>query len=789
MRIRALVVWGSIRTGWPRAVALLALTALLAMGTTVLFTAAQKYTAAVRLGAAASFGGYRYQLTGGGDGTQRAARHLTQTGKAIAVVKGRGALAAVEGTHSTIGTIIELSGPSRFGQVVSGHWPSHPGEISVSQEAARQLGVTVGSQVDVDSLDTELGKAPYLLTAITENPAGPRKVFSAVVSRSSDVAQRAQMWLMDSDPAIDHAIGPDSQVGNARIGRIDWAEHDAVAEAKTRELSGLPWYEGLLLAASLVSTISVLVAYRPSARKVADSLEAAGQGPRAAGFLSMVGMYLVSLAGAALGIAAALAFMEGLGSRIGAALGQVWPNNAPVSMTGVWFIAAESVAAVVSAHILVHHPPRREPLPGMAGTGPASKWLWLTAAGSVMSIALLALRVTHIMVSGHIWGTILGAVCLPVFLWNLPWLQRTPKVAKAVRWNGANLVVVLNVLMLLVTLASYRSASLVSTTTGGYLNSKPSDNYIIVESLTANDVSMLGSHFPGIMGNADVFIRPDETQGNVRVTEPSSALCLRNSTTASDQQLIACNATVLSTVELVDHNGRSTTFADHARPGAIMDGKVGILRLRGETLLSASVVPAAAEDARLSNDFLPGFILAVDSPVAKELGLSPSIMRDVYIPDFANFPDSQKDAFRSQVISQAGYAFVTEPDNSSYRQMRATAFSLPCLATILAALVSALAAVSAVTRQRVLRMVLHDVGVTRWGRIRLVLPTVVPCAAVIVVGSLMGRFAAIPALPWTTPLHFDYGWYWAIPIPVAMVTGILLAVAGGQDVADGDTEG
>ena len=107
------------------------------------------YMGAVREGAAGRFGGYAYQVSGGsGEVAAVMAGHVAD-GTAVAALSARGSLGVNTGgqTRRTVGEVLFLTGPSRYGTLVEGRQPEREGEIALSPAAAGQIGAVPGDTV------------------------------------------------------------------------------------------------------------------------------------------------------------------------------------------------------------------------------------------------------------------------------------------------------------------------------------------------------------------------------------------------------------------------------------------------------------------------------------------------------------------------------------------------------------------------------------------------------------------------------------------------------------------
>ncbi len=82
-------------------------------------------------------------------------------GQVVAVIKTTGAVTSAETGQAAGGDTFELSGPSRYGVLITGQYPQQPGEVSVSQQVADQLRIGVADEITLEGEDADFGPEPY----------------------------------------------------------------------------------------------------------------------------------------------------------------------------------------------------------------------------------------------------------------------------------------------------------------------------------------------------------------------------------------------------------------------------------------------------------------------------------------------------------------------------------------------------------------------------------------------------------------------------------------------------
>ncbi|MBM6980005.1 MAG: hypothetical protein I3J03_09875 [Actinomyces succiniciruminis] len=771
-RLQLRVITRSVRARPGLFTVALLLSGILALFGSLLLSGRATFLATVEAGARAEFGGYRYQVSGDSDELSERMRALADEGQAVAVLRISAALSGPQAVSDA--QVSVLSGPSRTGVLAQGVYPRADGEASISAEVARRTGLSVGDRLELTSEDLPEGTAEFSVTGITRNPAAPDEPTAVAVSGEVlDAGAAISSWLSDADPCEQIGVGKQCGSGAVTVAGVDYAVRSAVQEVSSRQLAGFPVLLALLLLSAGAACGAALAADRPHAGRVAGALRAAGATPQRATVLAGAGMPLTLLVGSALGIVAAQVSL-GLGhATIGSALGQYWDGYRPALLqSGGLILAWLLLAAAVGA------------LPGRLRRWSAdtrgAAWhlrpaygVALGAAGVVAAVALVYLRVAepHRVLTGHILGVIVGALAAPVLLLSLPWLRRTPTAGTAVRHCLTVALPVLMATMMFTGFAAFYSASLhFANGTDGR-----EDQTLTVERLTAQDVAVLTAAYPQAMESALVFTDLREDQHLPRVAPAGKSDCTD-----------AMCFTALGLIALAPEDGPASALAGTAAT-ELLDGGAEDRATRVFFTLATDQVEETAEVTGLSpsnlldSQWLPDVVLAADDPQVEALGLEPSNGRTIYLPEFGSLPDDERDAFRSDVITRAGYAFVIEPDSPEQRQLMRQALALPIAASLVAVIGQGLAAITFLGRLRPVRLQARDHGVGRRGQCALAAPLSLSVVACTVVAALLGRFGAQPALIMNNPLVTgSFGWWWAIPIAASVLVAVGLLVAAAR---------
>ncbi|WP_136191929.1 hypothetical protein [Actinomyces procaprae] len=770
-RLQLRVITRSVRAHPGLFAAALLLSGVLALFGSLLLSGRATFLATVEAGARAEFGGYRYQVSGDSDELSERMRALADEGQAVAVLRISAALSGPQAVSDA--QVSVLSGPSRTGVLAQGVYPRADGEASISAEVARRTGLSVGDRLELTSEDLPEGTAEYTVTGITRNPAAPDEPTAVAVSGEVlDAGAAISSWLSDADPCEQIGVGKQCGSGAVTVAGVDYAVRSAVQEVSSRQLAGFPVLLALLLLSAGAACGAALAADRPHAGRVAGALRAAGATPQRATVLAGAGMPLTLLVGSVLGIIAAQVSLGVGHGAIGTALGQYWDGYRPAlwqsgGLILVWLLLAAAVGALPDRLRRWSADTR-----GAAWHLRPAYGVALGAVGVIAAVVLVYLRVAepHRVLTGHILGVIVGALAAPVLLLSLPWLRRTPTAGAAVRHCLTVALPVLMATMMFTGFAAFYSASLhFANGTDGR-----EDQTLTVERLTAQDVAVLTTTYPQAMESALVFTELREDQRRPRVAPAGKSDCTD-----------AMCFTALGLIALAPEDGPASALAGTAAT-ELLDGGAEDRATRVFFTLATDQVEETAEVTGLSpsnlldSQWLPDVVLAADDPQVEALGLEPSNVRTIYLPEFGSLPDDERDAFRSDVITRAGYAFVIEPDSPEQRQLMRQALALPIAASLVAVIGQGLAAITFLGRLRPVRLQARDHGVGRRGQCALAVPLSLSVVACTAVAALLGRFGAQPALIMNNPLVTgSFGWWWAMPIAAsaAVAVGLLVAAA------------
>ncbi len=762
---RRLILQG-LRARPARTVLTLLTALLIAAASTALVVTSSTVLAVVERGAIASSGGRAYVV---GTANDDVVSHLdAQVAEGTALAQARGAGQVGAGTGTSSGTILLLSGPSAYGEVLDGRHPASPGEVSVSAELARRLGLGPGDGVDASSSDLDLAGTSLTVVGVVLDPASPGSTELVAVMEPDLVAAQATTWLTDTDPCLQQSLAASCGSGAISISTRDLIVERALEDAGSRLLSGVKPFAGLLLLVAVIALGASMSADRRAAVPLARALEAAGASARRARHLSRAGGRGVLLLGTPAGAGLAHLVLTLLCSQIGTLLSQRWDHLETSVLRVAGFIGAYLLLAA-GIDVAAGQRHRWASRPTSAAVPRRRLLLASAGCGTALSVVLVYLRLEehHWLPEGNALGALVLSLSLPVLLWLLPWLRRTPVQALAARYGLAALVPVLMATMMLQGFASFYSASLWSSLAGG--GALHEDRSLTAQGLTVQDVSALTQAYPQVMQDAVVLTTVAEAPEQPRVSRAQEASCTTS----------AC-FTFLGAVALAPASGPGAVLAGTLN--AELDnaaGEVGLVRFvpaTGHVASTSTISVSTRSDLLTDYPVLPDVVLAPDDPQVAALGLRPTEGRVLFVEDFQSLPDGVRDGFRSNVTTRSGYAWVTEADSTELRQLRSQAVTVPLVAAVLSLAALGLGLLSLLERLRPLLVVLDDRGSGTGAYLRLVLPALVTLVVCSGAPVLLSRWAAQPAVLMSmTPLHFDFGAWWWAPALAGPGAGVALA--------------
>lgn len=736
------------------------------------------YYQAVREGAAASFGGFTYQVSGAGDQTQAYMRQLQQRGRAVALSSSTASLADGRTGLATTTPVTYLSGAARFGVIQEGRRPAKASEISVSVQVARELDADVGDRVALRDRSDVLGSGQYTLVGITYNPALLGESSSVVQSDDPGLTEQAQVWLTDDNLA---PIESELNNGNARIARLDWTTGEMVSQVATRAMSPVSYVE--LVGAVLVFTaiLALFVGHRSIYRHIFWVLTTLGDSPRRAALTVLAGHVVVLMVGGVVGGLVAALTVRASAQRVGLMVDQYWTPISPgalltclAAVLGIYVLAG--IAALPSLR------QRQVALGASSHVTHRAARLIVAAVGIVVTLVFVVLRQLYLYPYGHYAAIVTGAVSVPLLADSLPYFHGR-RASRLVSERGS--LIRTGALAVVFVVCFYTSlyASFVMTYVNwGRAAADGVNSYFSAQFVTAESVQNLSQRFPNVMAGAVVFADPNESSGQFRVVDPTEADCLRS----NSGNLMACNPEVMSQVGMVLPDTPAARLAGSARPDALTQASsatVVVINPNKPEVTRTVELPRLVPSVELRNDLLPGLVILSGSPQAQALGLSESSMRHVFIPNFAGFDDDTKNQFRSAVITGSPFATIVESDSPEFRQLEATAVARSVIATVMSVVILVVLSAIALADQRELRLTITAMGGGTRYRLHLIVPLLVAFSVTVLSAILLGRAAAMDHVPFTpAAVSHNYGIWWMIPVTSLLALAVPVVMATRQAV-------
>lgn len=729
-----------------------------AIGAVLVFIAAlvsgymAAYLRAEQRGAEAAFGSYSQQITGN-ESVRSKLRELEHSGKAVSIMRTRGNMLGEGGASSDV---TMLSGPADIGVLVAGSHPARAGEASISRELARQLGADVGDEVEFIDLDLTEERFPLTITGITENPASIREISAVAIIDDPAVLEQAEVWLTGDDIG---GLGADLQHGTALRGTASDAAKKAAENAASYQ--PLPPRIAILLGVLLIAAVllAVFTAGRAERKQVDRTLLALGDRPIKASLTAHTKTILPLAVGGAAGWLLAIPALHVSAEPAAAWMEQRWEQLpiGPLLKVGGAVTASFIVFGLLSA-LLSAGKGRRRRIPRTVISSRAVTFFVI--AGTLATLVFVALRQTLLVLYGHYYVQVIGALSIPSLGYVLTRQRRRPVTHRIARATQLLVVVPLALVFVL----CFRAA-LFASYVGVNLNWQNSqingeESYLNINGVNAQAVEALLDRYPEIAERTAIFGEPDSPDSMFRLVHPEDVECL-----VQNNDIAPCRPRELDLVVFASGGLADSQYINHASPAAVgPDGTVSIIEISfsGGDITEKRKLSGIKAHEDLDNNVLSGLVLAPDSPLAQDLG-EPTIFTLV-ISGFGELPEEVRSGIRATLITEAPYAFLVDSDSAEDRQLRAEVLAKELFALIVSGVVIIALAVTLTADQgRERRLVDIGGGGSRM-RVRLALPFLASSAITVAGGTLLGHLVTWDHIPFTHVLtDSDYGLEWMLP--------------------------
>lgn len=716
------------------------------------------YSRAVERGAQSSFGAYSTQVTGNEDVVSYM-RSLQEKGEAVAISHSRQNILTADDQTGSSADVTMISGPADLGVLVSGRYPTNPGEVSVSVAVAEQLQSGPGDLLEfVDVGQTGLRRS-FTLVGITEDPASINEIGAVAISDNEADFASSEVWLTNDDLApvrsvLGHGGGAAATVASV-IARAhaNTVNYQAVSPRVAR------LFAGLMIAALLVA---IYAADRRRRRTVYRVLTALGENPTRAALTTCAQTTLLALSGGVIGWLLAAVSLPSTSAGVAAYFEQRW-NQMPwgtmtVTALAVLVMIGIGSGVTVGGTVLSHERRRRT-----YDNGFSRRVLMVVGiTGTVATLLIIASRQVMLFMQGHRVAMIVGAISIPPLAYAIALLTRKRRMIT--RLGNRLQKLTLAVLAIVFALTYYGSAyaSAVAEYTNWQARQIPGeDSFLKIDGANEQAITNLFNLYPELKDRTAVFGDVSTNEQQFRITDSKGAECFRTAKHVDD-----CPRTNLDRVFIASGGAADRKYIRHAPETYVTtDGTVTLIGigLTDSSVTQTITVERIMGDSQLDNNVLRGLILPEDDPVLKQIGVNEVQSYTAIIPGVASLSDEIRNGLRSSILSQAPFAFLSDSDNPENRQLRAQViarqlFAVIASGTLLLALVATL-----VSDQRIERRLIELSGRDRRAQVRLLKPLFFSYATTVISAVVLGRLVVMDRIPFThldvAPRH-DYGLVW-----------------------------
>lgn len=716
------------------------------------------YGRAVERGAQSSFGAYSTQVTGNEDVVSYM-RSLQEKGEAVAISHSQQNILTADDQKGSSADVTMISGPADLGVLVSGRYPTNPGEVSVSATVAEQLRSVPGDLLEfVDVGQTRLRRS-FTLVGITENPASINEVGAVAISDNEADFASSEVWLTNDDLAsISYVLNHNG--GNAAtVASVVARAHSNTVNYQAVSPQVARLFAGLMIAALLVA---IYAADRRRRRTVYRVLTALGENPTRAALTTCAQTTLLALSGGVIGWLLAAISLPSTSAGVAAYFEQRW-NQMPwgtMTVTALAVLVVIGIGAIITVGgtVLSHERRRRT-----YDTGFSRRVLMVVGiTGTVATLLIIASRQVMLFIQGHRVAMIVGAISIPPLAYAIALLTRKRRMITRLGNRLQNLTLAVLAIVFALTYYGSSYASAVAEYTNWQARQIPGeDSFLKIDGANEQAITNLFNLYPELKDRTAVFGDVSTNEQQFRITDSKGAECFRTAKHVDD-----CPRTNLDRVFIASGGAADSKYIGHAPETYVTtDGTVTLIGigLTDSSVTQTITVEGVMGDSQLDNNVLRGLILPEDYPVLKQIGVNEVQSYTAIIPGVASLSDEIRNGVRSSILSQAPFALLLDSDNPENRQLRAQViarqlFAVIASGTLLLALVATL-----VSDQRIERRLIELNGRDRRAQVRLLKPLFFSYATTVISAVVLGRLVVMDRIPFThldvAPRH-DYGLVW-----------------------------
>jgi hypothetical protein len=666
----------------------------------------------------------------------------------------------------------------QLGVLTRGERPKQVGDVLLSELTAKALGTGLGEAVRIRAGDLV---AEGRVVGFSVDPADRNASTAVLLMDGRSTQFRPTRWLSDSDFYGEQALRTPLDRRTAAYQSVE-VLLDAAAENRPQFLSALrfvPAGSGILLG---ILVIAACTAFARGWKTDVEALLAAGMAPARSWQRILRIIAGVVFCGEILGAGAACAVVWLARDPVSGWFAQRWtsitvPWQEPVLLLAL--TAAACYLAMPTARLVqklaghVRGEPRRyrllTPIMALVGAVGVASWLF----GIRQMVRPVG---DHSTVAAPI-GAIMIAAAIPYILTPLLCRGVRPASAALVRHLSDSLRPVAAATAVVVTATSAWAAVTTFDANAGEAASsplEPAGSFVIsrIPDQAVPDLRRLYAAHGGTQ--LETFQIPDESTARLRVTSTALVTCMMEKRAASPDQLPEdCYprraAAPINTVML-----GAPKSPQRADPHLLVNDKVGLMLFTSaDGTTSGLADTAAAADPMLGGN-LPGLVVAPESNVARQFGLTAAGTSEVVLLDFARLAPRAQFLVRSGILRLAPGAQTADgTDPSAYDRLRSLANIVSFLGAAAAALVLLLGGCAMVVAHTVTRQSLIDIGSRSGLRRRLVARWI---ALPILSAGLALLLAISTASAGGQRDDADYGALWLLPGGFAVVASLIVAV-------------
>ncbi|MFD0704182.1 hypothetical protein ACFQY8_00215 [Alloscardovia venturai] len=669
--------------------------------------------------------------------------------RAVAVTHDQATLISASHQRALQLNVVYVSANARKERIIQGRYPHQSGEVTVSAHAANILHVRPRDKISLRTSDGE--KYKVIVSGISINAAHASENLAVVNLPRYFDGHQANVWLINDNLKSVEPYGSD--------GSMSWASStgylrqvvDAASGSSLKTLKFVQ-YSAFMLVFMLI--VAFIFADRRRLQERRDLLIHLGDTVGIAAHTVALSDTVLTLIASACGAGIGCSVMAVWFRQIGELFDHVWDSidvsymvsfglGTSIALTIVVYISESAVAYV-----------RKLKCKSSSGISHVAAWIIWGTIGTLVTLVLVALRQILILRNGHYAAMLVGSVSvsacvLGVIALSLHQYKTLQGLSRKTIWVRYFSLV----LTFIVCFYASMYMSFTSYSINGIRGLAPdSDGYISAKDISEDTIKQLDKKFPDVMHSADVFYKPDESLGQVRVISDSDkeVECVNNAM-REHTRFDMCDFNILTSVVIAKNGTAAETLADSAPPETVKDGTSHVIVLVnnagvytvGNHMLAHGIRPSKT----LKYDFLRSMVVAENGPAYKELGLHTSSVADVYIPHIYNYPSEEINALRSLILIQAPYTLLQESDSAEFRDMQTNA-SARILAAIMVTLIAYVVSLTAWrSEQRQVRLFARAQGVGPWSRFLMIMPLVVPFMCVIICAVVLGHLASLDYIP------------------------------------------